>query len=161
MWPSLLYPMACVGPFSLSLQLSLYCCQSSWWEEWWLAACHPHHGTLPHWLRYTWWSCQPQPWTVMLMCISVVCNRKHCMFSWIIMVSYWLVCFVWFLWLRMCSAWLWPYSESIRKCARSWSSVLRLMEDYPNFTFVCSQVCSVYTCYGYPSSAISCGYWFV
>lgn len=38
------------------------------------------------------------------------------------------------------SAWLWPYSESIRKCARSWASVLRLMDDYPNFTFVCSQV---------------------
>ena len=38
------------------------------------------------------------------------------------------------------AAWLWPYSESIRKCARSWSSVVALMEDYPHFTFTCSQV---------------------
>lgn len=37
------------------------------------------------------------------------------------------------------SAWLWPYSESVRKCARSWSSVLRLMDQHPAFTFVCSQ----------------------
>jgi alpha-mannosidase len=37
------------------------------------------------------------------------------------------------------SAWLWPYSETIRKCGRSWSSVLRLMEEHPSFTFVCSQ----------------------
>ena len=38
------------------------------------------------------------------------------------------------------TAWLWPYSETIRKCARSWSSVLGLMEDHPNMTFACSQV---------------------
>ena len=38
------------------------------------------------------------------------------------------------------AAWLWPYSESIRKCARSWSSVVALMEDYPHSTFACSQV---------------------
>ena len=37
-------------------------------------------------------------------------------------------------------AWLWPYSETIRKCARSWSTQLRLMEKYPQFTFTCSQV---------------------
>ena len=37
-------------------------------------------------------------------------------------------------------AWLWPYSESIRKCGRSWSSVVALMEEYPQFTFACSQV---------------------
>ncbi|KAJ7311155.1 hypothetical protein JRQ81_006760 [Phrynocephalus forsythii] len=37
------------------------------------------------------------------------------------------------------SAWLWPYEETIRKCARSWVSVVRLMEKNPEFTFVCSQ----------------------
>lgn len=37
------------------------------------------------------------------------------------------------------SAWLWPYAETIRKCARSWSSTLRLMDKFPHFTFVCSQ----------------------
>lgn len=36
------------------------------------------------------------------------------------------------------TAWLWPYDETIRKCARSFSAQLRLMEEYPNFTFVCS-----------------------
>ncbi|XP_077173478.1 alpha-mannosidase 2C1 [Paroedura picta] len=37
------------------------------------------------------------------------------------------------------SAWLWPYEETIRKCARSWVTVVRLMEKNPDFTFVCSQ----------------------
>ncbi|XP_055518623.1 alpha-mannosidase 2C1 [Leucoraja erinacea] len=37
------------------------------------------------------------------------------------------------------SAWLWPYEETIRKCARSWVSVLRLMEKNPSFVFTCSQ----------------------
>ncbi|XP_025066348.1 alpha-mannosidase 2C1 isoform X3 [Alligator sinensis] len=37
------------------------------------------------------------------------------------------------------SAWLWPYEESIRKCARSWVTVVRLMEKNPGFTFTCSQ----------------------
>ncbi|XP_013784457.2 alpha-mannosidase 2C1-like [Limulus polyphemus] len=36
-------------------------------------------------------------------------------------------------------AWLWPFSETIRKCGRSWSSTVRLMEEYPNFYFACSQ----------------------
>ncbi|XP_054706199.1 LOW QUALITY PROTEIN: alpha-mannosidase 2C1-like [Uloborus diversus] len=36
-------------------------------------------------------------------------------------------------------AWLWPYEETVRKCARSWSSVVQLMERYPNFRFACSQ----------------------
>jgi alpha-mannosidase len=36
-------------------------------------------------------------------------------------------------------AWLWPYGETIRKCARSWSSTIRLMEDYPDLIFVASQ----------------------
>ncbi|KFV05117.1 Alpha-mannosidase 2C1, partial [Tauraco erythrolophus] len=37
------------------------------------------------------------------------------------------------------SAWLWPYEETIRKCARSWVTVLRLMERNPELTFACSQ----------------------
>ncbi|XP_035409709.1 alpha-mannosidase 2C1 isoform X2 [Cygnus atratus] len=37
------------------------------------------------------------------------------------------------------SAWLWPYEETIRKCARSWVTVIRLMESDPELTFVCSQ----------------------
>lgn len=40
---------------------------------------------------------------------------------------------------HMDTAWLWPYAETIRKCARSWSCTLRLMEQYPDFTFTCSQ----------------------
>lgn len=37
------------------------------------------------------------------------------------------------------SAWLWPLRETVRKCARSFSNVLRLMEDEPEFKFACSQ----------------------
>eukprot|EP01135_Chromosphaera_perkinsii_P010443 Nk52_evm6s2133 gene=Nk52_evmTU6s2133 len=37
------------------------------------------------------------------------------------------------------SAWLWPYSETIRKCARSWSSQIDIMHTYPDFKFACSQ----------------------
>ncbi|NXP52211.1 MA2C1 mannosidase, partial [Heliornis fulica] len=37
------------------------------------------------------------------------------------------------------SAWLWPYEETIRKCARSWVTVIRLMESNPELTFACSQ----------------------
>lgn len=37
------------------------------------------------------------------------------------------------------SAWLWPYEETIRKCGRSWVTVVRLMEKNPDFIFVCSQ----------------------
>uniref|UniRef100_A0A8C5QTT5 alpha-mannosidase n=1 Tax=Leptobrachium leishanense TaxID=445787 RepID=A0A8C5QTT5_9ANUR len=37
------------------------------------------------------------------------------------------------------SAWLWPYEETIRKCARSWVTVIELMSNYPDFTFTCSQ----------------------
>jgi len=36
-------------------------------------------------------------------------------------------------------AWLWPWSETVRKCGRSFSNVLRLMDDYPSFTFMQSQ----------------------
>ena len=37
------------------------------------------------------------------------------------------------------SAWLWPVRETIRKCARTFSSVAALAEDDPAFVFACSQ----------------------
>jgi len=37
------------------------------------------------------------------------------------------------------SAWLWPIRETRRKCARTFSSAIRLMEQEPDFVFVCSQ----------------------
>jgi alpha-mannosidase len=37
------------------------------------------------------------------------------------------------------SAWLWPLRETIRKCARTFASATRLMDDYPEYRFVCSQ----------------------
>ncbi len=36
------------------------------------------------------------------------------------------------------SAWLWPVRETIRKCARTFSNVVALMDDYPDFVFSCS-----------------------
>ncbi|PZF53334.1 alpha-mannosidase [Curtobacterium sp. MCSS17_008] len=36
------------------------------------------------------------------------------------------------------SAWLWPVRETIRKCARTFSNVLDLMDQDPDFTFACS-----------------------
>ncbi|MEU4658976.1 glycoside hydrolase family 38 C-terminal domain-containing protein [Streptomyces sp. NPDC023723] len=36
------------------------------------------------------------------------------------------------------SAWLWPTRETIRKCARTFSNVLALMDEYPDFVFACS-----------------------
>jgi len=36
------------------------------------------------------------------------------------------------------SAWLWPVRETIRKCARTFSNVLWLMEENPDFVFACS-----------------------
>lgn len=38
------------------------------------------------------------------------------------------------------TAWLWPWSETRRKTARSWVSQLRLMEKYPDYRFVASQM---------------------
>lgn len=38
------------------------------------------------------------------------------------------------------TAWLWDYSETRRKCARSWASQLELMSLFPDFKFVCSQM---------------------
>jgi alpha-mannosidase len=37
------------------------------------------------------------------------------------------------------SAWLWPIRETKRKCARTFSTAIRLMEREPEYVFVCSQ----------------------
>lgn len=37
---------------------------------------------------------------------------------------------------HMDTAWMWTIEETARKCARTYSSVLNLMEQYPEFTFV-------------------------
>ncbi|KAG2190749.1 hypothetical protein INT46_003001, partial [Mucor plumbeus] len=37
------------------------------------------------------------------------------------------------------TAWLWPFEETIRKAARSWSSQINLMDRYPEYKFICSQ----------------------
>ncbi|HEV8065418.1 MAG TPA: hypothetical protein VGP46_11325, partial [Acidimicrobiales bacterium] len=37
------------------------------------------------------------------------------------------------------SAWLWPLRETRRKCARTFSTAISLMEDNPDYVFVCSQ----------------------
>ena len=37
---------------------------------------------------------------------------------------------------HMDTAWLWPVDETIRKCARTYSEVLTLMDMYPEYTFI-------------------------
>ena len=37
---------------------------------------------------------------------------------------------------HMDTAWLWPVSETIRKCARTYSQALTLMDMYPDYTFI-------------------------
>lgn len=37
------------------------------------------------------------------------------------------------------TAWLWPYRETRRKCARTFSTALALMDEYPDYRFACSQ----------------------
>src|SRR5437762_2151074 len=37
------------------------------------------------------------------------------------------------------TAWLWPLREVRRKCARSWSTQVELMDAYPDYVFACSQ----------------------
>ena len=37
------------------------------------------------------------------------------------------------------TAWLWPYRETRRKCARTFSTALALMDEYPDYVFACSQ----------------------
>lgn len=41
---------------------------------------------------------------------------------------------------HMDTAWLWPVSETIRKCARTYSNALYLMEQYPEYKFIQSSV---------------------
>jgi alpha-mannosidase len=36
-------------------------------------------------------------------------------------------------------AWLWPYAETVRKCSRTFSTVDRLMDEYPDYLFTQSQ----------------------
>ncbi|HEV3363084.1 MAG TPA: alpha-mannosidase, partial [Acidimicrobiia bacterium] len=36
------------------------------------------------------------------------------------------------------TAWLWPLRETIRKCARTFATAVALMEDFPEYRFVCS-----------------------
>jgi alpha-mannosidase len=36
------------------------------------------------------------------------------------------------------SAWLWPVRETVRKCARTFSNVVSLMDEHPDFVFSCS-----------------------
>ncbi|KAJ1668525.1 Glycoside hydrolase, 38 vacuolar alpha mannosidase, partial [Coemansia sp. RSA 25] len=38
------------------------------------------------------------------------------------------------------TAWLWPFAETKRKAARSWSTQLQLMDRYPEYKFAASQV---------------------
>jgi alpha-mannosidase len=50
------------------------------------------------------------------------------------------------------SAWLWPIRETKRKCARTFSNVLSLMDDYPELVFGCSQAAQYeWMLDGYPS----------
>jgi len=37
------------------------------------------------------------------------------------------------------TAWLWPLKETVRKCGRTFSTALRLMEQYPEYYFIQSQ----------------------
>ncbi|MBR0112644.1 MAG: alpha-mannosidase [Clostridia bacterium] len=37
---------------------------------------------------------------------------------------------------HMDTAWLWPVSETIRKCARTYSNALDLMDQYPSYNFI-------------------------
>ena len=49
------------------------------------------------------------------------------------------------------SAWLWTFSETKNKCGRTFSSVLRLMEEFPEFKFSQSQpVLYEFTKHNYP-----------
>lgn len=40
---------------------------------------------------------------------------------------------------HMDTAWVWPMAETKRKCVRTFSNALRLMETYPEYRFACSQ----------------------
>ena len=48
-------------------------------------------------------------------------------------------------------AWLWPLSDTMRKCGRTFATQLRLMEEYPEYRFLQSQAqCYAYTEELYP-----------
>ncbi|MDR1190591.1 MAG: alpha-mannosidase [Verrucomicrobiales bacterium] len=36
------------------------------------------------------------------------------------------------------TAWLWPLRETVRKCARTFATALRYMQEYPDYVFACS-----------------------
>ncbi len=40
------------------------------------------------------------------------------------------------------TCWLWPWAETKRKVARSWSNQCDLMDRYPELNFACSQASS-------------------
>ncbi len=42
--------------------------------------------------------------------------------------------------------WLWPLAEAIRKCGRTWSTQLRLCEEFPDYVFTASQGCQYAYC---------------
>lgn len=37
-------------------------------------------------------------------------------------------------------AWLWQFKDTVRKCGHTFPNVLRLMDEFPDFTFSCSQL---------------------
>jgi alpha-mannosidase len=37
------------------------------------------------------------------------------------------------------TAWLWPIRETVRKCTRTFASAVRLMDEWPEYRFACSQ----------------------
>ena len=45
---------------------------------------------------------------------------------------------------HMDTAWLWPVDETIRKCARTYTNALRLMDFYPEYKFIQSSVLHTY-----------------
>jgi hypothetical protein len=46
---------------------------------------------------------------------------------------------------HMDTAWLWPVSETIRKCARTYANALSLMKQYPEYKFVQPSVHCIWT----------------
>ena len=52
------------------------------------------------------------------------------------------------------TAWLWPFAETRRKVARSWSSQCTLMDEYPEYQFVASQAQQFKCCLLYTSRCV-------
>lgn len=74
-------------------------------------------------------------WSLLLPTFEAQMKKDICLFNISIDVKWLKVCFF-----PVCVAWLWPYEETIRKCGRSWVTVVGLLEKNPDFVFVCSQV---------------------